>query len=74
MKTTKNYEVNYCKMCRNGYRISQSIWWIRMFNRINTLPALLVNYQWSRDQKWYPVQVSTVSVLTSHKTEIVIYA
>ena len=20
-KTTKNYEVNYCKMCRNGYRI-----------------------------------------------------
>ena len=24
-----------------------------MFDHINTLPALLVNYQWSREQKWY---------------------
>ena len=43
MKTTKNYEVNCCKICRNGYRISKRIWWIRMFNHINTLPALLMN-------------------------------
>ena len=28
VKTTKNYEVNYWKMCRNGYRISRRIWWI----------------------------------------------
>ena len=54
METTRNYKVNYCRMCRNGYRISRRIWWIRMFNHINTLPALLINYQWSREQKWVP--------------------
>ena len=32
MKKTKNYEVNYCKICGNGYRISRRIWWIRVFN------------------------------------------
>ena len=67
MKTTKNYEVNFCKVCRNGYKISKRIWWIRMLNHINTLPALLVNDQWSREQKWYQVRVSTVSILTSRK-------
>ena len=71
IKTTKNNEVNYCKMCRNGCRISRRIWWIRMFNHINTLPALLMNYQWSREQKWYRVRVSIVSFLTFRKTEIV---
>ena len=34
-------------------------------------PALLMNYQWSREQKWYQVEVSTESTLTSRKTEIV---
>ena len=62
MKTTKNHEVNYCKKCRNGYRISRRIWWIRMFNRINTLPALLMNYPRSRKQKWYRVRVSIASL------------
>ena len=70
-KTTKNYEENYCKMCRNGYRISKRIWWIRMFSHINTLAALLMNYQWSREQKWYRIRVCTVFFLTSRKTEIV---
>ena len=74
MKTTKNNEVNSRKMCRNGCRISKRIWWIRVFNHINTLPALLMNYQWSREQKWYRAQVSTVSILTSGKTKIVTYA
>ena len=50
----KNYEVNYCKICRNGHRISRRIWWIRMFNRINSLPALSMNYPWSREQKVVP--------------------
>ena len=54
MKTTKNYEVNHCKICRNGYRIAWRIWWIRMFNHINTLPALLMYYQWSREQEVVP--------------------
>ena len=55
-------------MCRNGYMSSRRIWWIRMFNHINTLPALLMNYQWSREQKWY--RASIVSFLTSRKTGI----
>ena len=54
MTTTKNYEVIYCKMCRNGYRISKRIQWITLFSRINILPALLMNYQWSREQKVVP--------------------
>ena len=71
MKTTKNCEVNYCKIRRNGCRISRRIWLIRMFNHINTLPSLLMNYQWSRERKWYRVLASIVSFLTSRKTEIV---
>ena len=42
-----------------------------MFNHINTLPALLMNYHWSREQKWYRARVSTVSLLTCRKIEIV---
>ena len=47
-------------MCRNGYRISKRIWWIRMSNHNNTIPALLMNYQCSREQKWNRVWVSIV--------------
>ena len=56
---------------QNEDRSSKRIWWIRMFNHINTLPALLVNYQWSPEQKWYRARVSTVSLLTCRKIEIV---
>ena len=54
MTTTKNYEVIYYKMCQNGYRVSKRIQWIRLFSRINILPALLMNYQWGREQKVVP--------------------
>ena len=66
-----NYEVNRCKMCRNGYRISRRTWSIRMFNHLNTLQALLMDCQWSREQKSYRARVSIVSFLTSRKTGIV---
>ena len=71
--TNKNEddEVNYRRIRRNGCRISRRIWLIRMFNHINTLPSLLMNYQWSRERKWYRVLASIVSILTSRKTEIV---
>ena len=39
---------------------------------INTLPALLMNYQWSREQKWDRVWSSIVSYLTFRKTQIAI--
>ena len=35
--------------------------------RIETLPVLLMNYQWSREQKWNPAWVSTVSTRTFRK-------
>ena len=41
------------------------ICWIRMFSHINTAPALLMNYRWSRKQKWYRVRVSIVSIYTN---------
>ena len=67
MKTTKNYEVNCCNMCGNGYKIAKRIWWKRMFNHINTLPTLLIIYQWSREPKWNRARASTMSVHTSPK-------
>ena len=36
--------------------------------RINTLPVLLMNYQWSREQKWNRVRVSTESPRTFRST------
>ena len=39
--------------------------------RIKILPVLLMNYRWSREQEWNGARVSTVSILTSRKTEIV---
>ena len=42
MKTTKNYEVNYCKMCRNGYRISRRIWWRSSSHELSMEPRAKV--------------------------------
>ena len=39
-----------------------------------TLSVILMNYQWSREQKWNKARVSTVFILTSRKTQIVISA
>ena len=61
MKTTKKYKVNYCMTCRTGYRSSERIWLMKAFLQshketrrlgIETLPVLLMNYPWSREQKW----------------------
>ena len=42
--------------------------------RIETVPVLLMNYQWSREQKWKQVRVSIVSTRTSRRTQIAISA
>ena len=42
---------------------------VRILSRINTLPVLLMNYQWSREQKWYRARVSTVFIVISRRTE-----
>ena len=67
MKDTKKYKAICCMTCRTGFRISERIWWIKVVlqshgetlrQRIETLPVLLMNYQWSREQKWNRVRVS----------------
>ena len=42
--------------------------------RIKTLPVLLMNYQWSREQKWNWAWANTVPTLTSRKTPTAISA
>ena len=43
----------------------------KMFNHINTLPALLMNHQCCCEQEWYRARASIVSTLTSRKTKMV---
>ena len=66
MKGAKKYKVIYCMTCRIGCRSSERIWSMNVFLEVHlsldieTLPVLLTNYQWSREQKWNRVWVSTV--------------
>ena len=39
---------------------------------VKTLPSHLMNFQWSREQKWHGVRVSTVYVRTFRRTQIAI--
>ena len=51
--------------------------WLQDFTlrlRIKTLPVLLLNYQWSREQKWCRVRVNIVSTRTFRRTQIAISA
>ena len=45
-------------------------WLMKVFHNIDTLPVLLMNYFWSREQKWY--RVNTTFLLVSQKTTIAI--
>ena len=48
--------------------------WGTVSKDVKKLPVLLMSYQWSREQKWNPVRVSTISILTSRKTQTAIFA
>ena len=47
MTTTKNYRVMSCKVCQTGCRSSSVDWLMKVFQNIETLPVLLMNF-WSR--------------------------
>ena len=47
--TTRNYIVVSCKVCRVGYRSSSMHWLMKVFQNIEMLPVLLMNYFWSRE-------------------------
>ena len=65
------------------YRNSGRIWLMKVLRQsfgetqskeVKTLPVRLMNFQWSREQKWNRVRVSTVYMRTFRRTHIVISA
>ena len=83
MKDAKKYRAIYCMTFRTGCRISEIIWSMKVVLqshgetlslRIETLPVLLMNFQWSREHKWNGHRVSTVNFRTFRRTPIVISA
>ena len=81
MKDAKKCKTIYRMTCPTGCRISERIWSMNvvlqshgetLHLRIKTLPVLLMNYQWSREQKWNRVRVSTVYTHTFRRTQIAI--
>ena len=70
-------------MCLIGYRNSEKFWLMKVLQQslgetqskeVKTLPSHLMNFQWSREQKWNRVRVSTVYIRTFRRTQIVISA
>ena len=47
---------------------------MKVFQNIETLPVLIMNYFWGREQKWYRVRVRIVSPPTFGKTRTAISA
>ena len=69
--------------CLIGYRNSGRIWSMTVLQKsveetqnkeVKTLASHLMNFQWSREQKWDRVRVSTVCIRTFRRTQIVISA
>ena len=83
MKDAKKYKAIYYVTCRTGCMSSERIWsmnvvlWSHVETLsldIETLAVLLVNNQWSREQKWNRVRVSMVSTRIFRKTQIAMSA
>ena len=76
--SAKKYKAICCVTCRTGFRVSEKVWSMKFLQRhgetlsldIETLPAVLMSYQWSREQKWNRVRVSIVSTRTFRRTQI----
>ena len=60
--TTRNYRVVSCKVCRIGHRSSSMNWLMKVLQNIEMLPVLLMNYLWSREQKWYRVNTTSCDI------------
>ena len=79
MNDTKKYRAINCMNCRTGCRSSERILSMKVLQQslgetrsreVNTFPVLLVNYQWSREQKWNRYRESKVSTRTFRRTQI----
>ena len=83
MVNQKKYKEKNRMNCLVGYRNSQRIWLMKVLqqslgetqsNEVKTLPSHLLIFQWSREQKWNRVRVSTLYIRTFRRTQIVICA
>ena len=83
MKDVKKYKAIYCVTFRTGFRISERIWSMKVVIQsdgesvrlaIETLPVLLMNYQWSLQQILNRARESIVSTLTFRRTQIAMSA
>ena len=73
MKDTKEYKAICCMTCRTGCRNSEKIWSMNVVRQchgetlsleIETLPVLLMNYQWTREQKWNRIRAQCPHALS----------
>ena len=83
MKDAKKFKAIFYMNCLIGCWSSERIWSMNAVRQsygetlsldIETLPVLLMNYQWSREQKRNRVRVSMVSTRTFRRTQIAISA
>ena len=83
IRNEEKYKEIYRMNCLIGYRNSERIWLMKVLQQslgeiqsmeVKTLPSHLMNFQWSREQKWNRVRVSTVSLRTFRRTQIAMSA
>ena len=82
MENEKKYKKIFRMNSLIGYRNSERIWLMKVLQQslgetqsreAETLPSRLMNFQWSREQKWTRVRVSTVYIRTFRRIRIVEY-
>ena len=75
----KRHKEIYRMHCLIGYKNSERIWLMKVLQQsfrktqskeVKTLPSHLGNFQWSREQKWKRVRVSTVYIRSFQRTSI----
>ena len=83
LRNAEKYKAIYYMTCQTGCRNLERIWWMKVLQQslgetqskeVKTFPSPLMNFQWSREQKWNRVRVGTVYIRTFRRTQIVISA
>ena len=53
MTTKRKYEETSCMVCQNGQNSSRAIWQMKVFQKTETLPVLLINTFRAVSTHWY---------------------
>ena len=81
MRNQKKYKEISRMSCLIGYRNSERVWLMKVLQRslgetqskgVKTLPSHHMNFQWSREQTWNRVRVSTMYTRTFRRPQTVI--